>query len=193
MPFSACHIIEAHKCRMSFGKATLKIRGQELACNDRYGRPLRTKVQVIGTQVVPPGREQLILKRMTISNYCPIGLVEGLHQHTRPERTVINLLYESHRATTQASGRSSTRILHECGRGRHPGQYEVHCRATNRPPGCSYTPSPALGKEQVQMQWPCTGKQTQNLRHWADTAGGTQYSCSKRDSCHSATPTPVGT
>lgn len=72
MPF-----LEAHGCLVNFGKATIRLAGQDLACNDREGRRLRTLVQVLRQQHIPPQSEKLLVARVTARNYGPLGLVEG--------------------------------------------------------------------------------------------------------------------
>lgn len=115
---------EAHDCGSDFGKATLKLQGQELACNDRYGRLLRTKIQVIRSQTVPPGTEQLTVAKVATRNYCPMGLVEGQLESvptaacliTRDQKGQVSIrCMNSPRATPQTGSGSSSQIIHRGG------------------------------------------------------------------------------
>ena len=49
MPF----LIDQH-CEINFQYPVMTVNGQKLACTDRKGRPLSSKVQVLQTIVLPP-------------------------------------------------------------------------------------------------------------------------------------------
>lgn len=53
MPF-----LEEHRCQMNFGDATLHLANQDLACNDHYGRRLRSHIQLVNQQLIPPQSEK---------------------------------------------------------------------------------------------------------------------------------------
>lgn len=72
MPF-----LEKHKCQMNFGEATLHLANQGLACNGCYGRWLRSHIQVVNQQQIPPGSKKLLTARITTRTHGPLGLVEG--------------------------------------------------------------------------------------------------------------------
>ena len=56
MPFLA-----AHECALSFQKPVLTIDGQELACSDRHGRLLASRVQVLRPTTIPVSYTHLTL------------------------------------------------------------------------------------------------------------------------------------
>lgn len=72
MPF-----LETHGCCMNFGEATLCLGNQDLGCDDRQRKKLRTHIQVADQRRIPPRSETLLVARMTIQNHGPIGIVKG--------------------------------------------------------------------------------------------------------------------
>ena len=64
-------------CTLNFGNPVISIQGQELACTDRFGRLLTSKVQALKTITVAPGSEVTLTGRVTAHNRYPLGIVEG--------------------------------------------------------------------------------------------------------------------
>ena len=72
MPF----LMDQH-CEINFQYPVVTVNGQKLACTDREGRPLSSKVQVVRTTVLPPRSEVIVTCRLTTRSYQPLGMVEG--------------------------------------------------------------------------------------------------------------------
>lgn len=72
MPF-----LSRHECPMEFSKPTMTVDGRELACTDRHGHLMLSKVQTIRKLVIAPGTETTLLCRVAAHNPCPVGIIEG--------------------------------------------------------------------------------------------------------------------
>jgi len=71
MPF-----LEKHQCHMNFQKSAVVMAGKELACVDKFGRPLVGGVQ----DCTIPGRSQATLRcRVNCKEITDLGVVEGTH------------------------------------------------------------------------------------------------------------------
>ena len=109
MPFLA-----AHQCTLSFGKPLLAIGKRELACTDRHGRLLETKVQAVRKVTIPASTEMTIQCRVTTKNYFPLGIIEGetkgailaasLNQPDRAGRVMVRCLNLTNQPVTLAAG-----------------------------------------------------------------------------------------
>jgi len=74
MPF-----LEKHQCHMDFQKWAVVMAGKELACVDKFGRPLVGGVQVVQDCTIP-GRSQATLRcRVNCKEITDLGVVEGTH------------------------------------------------------------------------------------------------------------------
>ena len=109
MPFLA-----AHQCTLNFGKPLLKIGGRELACTDRHGRLLETKVQAVRKVTIPASAEMTVQCRVTTRNYYPLGVIEGetegvllaasLNRPDRAGRVMVRCLNTTNQPLTLAAG-----------------------------------------------------------------------------------------
>jgi hypothetical protein len=69
-------------CLLDLGKAEMVIDGKHLACTDRHGLPLSSKVQVLKTTQIPAGTESSLKCRLTNAVSGHQGLVEGIRHPT---------------------------------------------------------------------------------------------------------------
>ena len=109
MPFLA-----THQCTLTFGKPLLKIGGRELACTDRHGRLLETRVQAVRKVTVPANAEMTVQCRVTTRNYYPLGIIEGetegvllaasLNRPDRAGRVMVRCLNITNQPLTLAAG-----------------------------------------------------------------------------------------
>ena len=109
MPFLA-----TQQCTLTFGKPLLKIGGRELACTDRHGRLLETKVQAVRKVTVPANAEMAVQCRVTTRNYYPLGVIEGeaegmllaasLNRPDRAGRVMVRCLNVTNQPLTLAAG-----------------------------------------------------------------------------------------
>lgn len=71
MPF-----LEEHRCRVYFEKVTLHLAAQDLVCNDRYGRLLRSHIQVVNQQHINPCSAMLLADKIPTQNQKSLELAE---------------------------------------------------------------------------------------------------------------------
>jgi transposase InsO family protein len=64
-------------CKLDLGKAIFEIDGKQLACTDKFGNPLSSKVQVLKSTEIPPGAESSVTCRLVHFVSGQQGLVEG--------------------------------------------------------------------------------------------------------------------
>jgi hypothetical protein len=64
-------------CLVDLGKSTLEVDGKQLACTDKFGNLLSSKVQVLRSTQIPPGSELSVACRLTNTVPGHQGLVEG--------------------------------------------------------------------------------------------------------------------
>jgi len=74
MPF-----LKRHGCHIDFGKSAMVMAGRDLACVDKFGRPLVGGVQVVRNCTVPGRSRATIHCRVNNSQISGLGVVEGAH------------------------------------------------------------------------------------------------------------------
>jgi len=72
MPF-----LKRHRCHIEFNKSAVMMAGRELACLDRFGRPLVGGVQVVQSCTVPGRSRATVRCRVNCSEISESGVVEG--------------------------------------------------------------------------------------------------------------------
>jgi len=72
MPF-----LKRHRCHMDFSKSAVVMTGRELACVDRFGRPLVGGVQVVQHCTVPGRSHATVRCRVNCRKISDLGMVEG--------------------------------------------------------------------------------------------------------------------
>jgi len=72
MPF-----LKRNKCHIDFNKSAVVMAGHELACVDRYGRPLVGGVQVVQRCTVPGRSRATVRCRVNCREISDLGVVEG--------------------------------------------------------------------------------------------------------------------
>jgi len=78
MPF-----LEKHQCRIDFKKSVVVMAGRELACVDKFGRPLVGRVQVVGDCMVPRRSHATLRCRVNCRGITSLGVVERTHRALR--------------------------------------------------------------------------------------------------------------
>ena len=74
MPFS-----KRHGCHIDFSKSAMVMAGGELACVDKFGRPLVGGVQVVQNCTIPGPSCATIHCRVNSRRISGLGVVEGAH------------------------------------------------------------------------------------------------------------------
>jgi len=72
MPF-----LKRHKCHIDFNKSAVMMAGRELACVDRFGRPLVGGVQVVQCCTVPGCSRATVRCRVNCREIFDLGVGEG--------------------------------------------------------------------------------------------------------------------
>jgi len=75
MPF-----LKQHQCRIDFSKSAVLMGGRELACVDKFGRPLVGGVQVVRNCTVPRRSRATIHCRVNSNRIARLGVIEGVHE-----------------------------------------------------------------------------------------------------------------
>jgi len=72
MPF-----LKRHRCHIDFNKSAVVMAGRELACVDRFGRPLVGGVQVVQRCIVPRCHRATVRCRVNCREISHLGVVKG--------------------------------------------------------------------------------------------------------------------
>ena len=70
--------LTAHNCSIDFATSEVKVGERAVACADKHGRRLTTKVQAKRAFTIPPFTETNVIGRVTTRNYPAMGVVEGV-------------------------------------------------------------------------------------------------------------------
>jgi len=73
MPF-----LKRHRCHIDFKKSAEVMARRELACVDRFGRPLVGEVQVVQRCTVPGRSQATVCYRVNCKEISYLGVVEGV-------------------------------------------------------------------------------------------------------------------
>jgi len=67
-----------HKCHIDFNNLAVMLTRRELACVDKFGRPLAVGVQVVQRCTIPGCFQATARCRMNCRNISNLGVVEGV-------------------------------------------------------------------------------------------------------------------
>ena len=75
--------LEEHQCHMNFQNSAVVMAGKELACVEKFGRPLVGGAQVAGTATVPERSQATLRCRVNCKGIPDLGVVEGTQRAIR--------------------------------------------------------------------------------------------------------------
>ena len=108
---------QKNQASLHLAQGTLEIGNQVIACVDRVGQDLVSKVQITHTTTLPSGQEALITCRVTSAPPQSVGLIE--HFPKTPDNMVIaaplSKLDKHHRVTVRCLNTQSTPLLLKAG------------------------------------------------------------------------------
>jgi len=86
MPF-----LQRHGCRIDFSKSAMLMGDRELACVDKFGRPLAGRVQVVRSCTIPGNSRATVHCKVDGGYISRLGVVESTHTRIQPARSLNRL------------------------------------------------------------------------------------------------------
>jgi len=83
MPF-----LMRYKRHINFSKSAVVMAGRELACVDKFGRPLVVSVQVVWSCTIPRCSRATIHRRVNCRRISGLGVVEGAHERIQVAKSL---------------------------------------------------------------------------------------------------------
>jgi len=86
MPF-----LQRHGCHIDFSKSVLLMGDRELACVDKFGRPLAGEIQVVRSCTIPGHSRAIVYCKVDSGYLSGLGVVESTHARIQPARSLNRL------------------------------------------------------------------------------------------------------
>jgi len=86
MPF-----LQRHWCRIDFSKSAMLMGDRELACVDKFGRPLAGGIQVVRCCTIPGHSHSTVHCKVDGGYLSGLGVVESTHARIQPARSLNRL------------------------------------------------------------------------------------------------------